>query len=323
MRGVIEFAPSQISLIRRTVAKDANENEFDTYLEMCKARGLNPILRHAFCFIMNKDKPAKRQMVVVVSREGQRCLAERTKAYRPDEKAPRFEIDPALKDAATNPAGLISAEVSVYKHSHGEWFPVTEVAYYEEYAPIKEIWENDKPTGRFALDKTKDGWRKMPRIMLAKCAEMAALRKAFPDDFAGLYAEAEMDRGEVLDLSPSEWADEAEKKDRLAKIGGPGLTIDWMDGNELQRVPAGKFFDAAMSFLRTCAGQPGTVRAWKERNRHALQEFWAVEKAAALALKKEMEKAEVAPMLEAVDAPQTPEVNDLRAYILEKHGALI
>jgi phage recombination protein Bet len=37
-------------------------------------------------------------------------------------------------------------------------------------------------------------WRKMPRVMLAKVAEAAAFRKAFPQVFGGVYEPAEMDQ---------------------------------------------------------------------------------------------------------------------------------
>jgi phage recombination protein Bet len=244
--------------------------------------------------VFHKDKADKRQMVVVVSREGQRSIAERTGAYRPDERAPRFEM--GKEDAATNPTGLASAEVSVYKHSHGEWFPVTEIAYWEEYAPLKEIWEGGKPSGKFHLDPKKDGWRKMPRIMLAKCAEMAALRKAFPDDFGGLYGEGEIDKGEVLDLSPSEWAEKAEQEDRMARIGGPNmLIIDWIDGKPLASVPADKFFGLAMDFINGCEGQPSTVRTFRERNQASLRQYWGMKGDEALKLKAAMEEAEKQP----------------------------
>lgn len=292
MPNLLELTPSQLSLIRNTIAKDANSTEFNLYVELCKARGLNPLLRHAYCFIFHKDKADKRQMVIVVSREGQRAIAERTGSYRPDERAPRFEHDETLKDQATNPAGLVSAEVSVFKHSHGEWFPVTEVAYYEEYAPLKEIWDNGKPTGKYALDKSKDGWRKMPRIMLAKCAEMAALRKAFPDDFGGLYGEGEIDRGEVLDLSPAEWAEKADQDDRLARIGGPNMMIiDWVNGEALQAVPAAQLLGQAMDFIRAHREEPQTIAVWNDRNRETLRQFWGVKPAEALELKKEIERA--------------------------------
>ena len=89
MNALTNFTGSQLALIRRTVAKDTNETEFNLFVEMCKARGLNPLLRHAFAQVYNKD-PKKdkdgnlvqkeRQLVIVVSREGQRALAERTGA---------------------------------------------------------------------------------------------------------------------------------------------------------------------------------------------------------------------------------------------------
>lgn len=634
MNAVVKFDPKQVALIKQTVAKDANDEEFNLFVEMCKARGLNPLTRQVYCFIFNKDNPKKpRQMTIVVSRDGQRSIAERTGAYRPDERAPRFEY--GKKDESTNPLGLVSAEVTVYKHVHGEWFPVPEVAYWEEYAPIKEIWENKQPTGKFQLDPKKDGWRKMARIMLAKCfssdtevltsagfqkfselsapvmqvtdaglepvsvkawaqqydgdmvtlnsddlnfsvtpnhdmvttcgkieaqklydesrtravnfiprlakgrqidaeicdealvlaasylsdghdrsattfvipvsrerkvrrlrslslhdtertertagntaktefreivtksdktvftfkyaamgglchqgkqvdvefltslsqrqarifvdawvefdgtttstnvqrfycsnkemlgifelaaclagksvshrrartsdiserqnyylsvsnrdaipvirwgrsynniskanegqrtgleivpnasgvvwcvsvpsetiivrrngfsmicgncAEMAALRKAFPDDFGGLYGEGELDRGEVLDLTPSEMAEKSAKEDRLARIGGPDTyIIDWMDGGELMSVPGGKLADQVMAFIATCEGQPSAIRAFRDRNRVALQQFWANHKSDALALRNNLDEAEKKAMEADVIAAQ-------------------
>lgn len=293
MNDIVAFSPKQLSLIQRTVAKDANPTEFDLFVEMCRARGLNPLVRHAYCFIFHKNDPKKRQMVVVVSREGQRAIAERTGSYRPDERAPRFEKDDSLKDPRTNPAGLISAEVSVYKHTHGGWFPVTEVAYYEEYAPLVPIWENGERTDKLHLDPKKDGWRKMPRIMLAKCAEMAALRKAFPDDFGGLYGEGEIDRGDVLDLTPTELAEQADQDDRLAKIGGAdAIMIDWLDGSPLDRVPVGQFADRVMAFVNENQDSPNTLLTFRDRNKHSMREFWAKAPADAHELKKPFEAAE-------------------------------
>ena len=288
MNALVKFSPQQHSLIRTTIAKDASPTEFNLFMEMMQARGLNPLLRHAYCFIFHKDKADKRQMVIVVSREGQRAIAERTGSYRPDERAPRFTS--CEKDPATNPLGIESAEVSVYKHSHGEWFPVTEVAYWDEYAPVVPIWEANKKTDKVHLDPKKDGWRKMPRIMLAKCAEMAALRKAFPDDFGGLYGEGELDRGEVLDLSPSEWAEKAQQEDRLAKIGGPNMIIiDWVNGEPLQGVPADKLLGQAMDFIRANREEPSVIAVWNDRNRESLRQFWGAKPAEALELKKEIE----------------------------------
>jgi hypothetical protein len=78
-----------------------------------------------------------------------------------------------------------AAKVGVYRNGFVE--ALTAVALWDQYAV-----------------KDKDGklttmWRKMGSLMLGKCAEMLALRRAFPMELSGLYSTEEMDQagGEV------------------------------------------------------------------------------------------------------------------------------
>jgi phage recombination protein Bet len=315
---LLEFNKSQLQVIRQMCAKDCNELEFSLYIEMCKARGLNPLLKHIYAMVLNKDKPDKRQLTIIVSVEGQRHIANRKGNYRPDDKVPRFTIDDDLKDPVTNPIGLISAEVGCYIHSHDAWHYVPHIAYWEEYSPIIEEWgENDagqwKPTGRMVLDPKKGNWRKMPRIMLAKCAEFGALRKAFPDDFGGLYGEEEMDKVHSIDLTASEILAQAAQEDRIKRIGGTGYIMDWMSGGPLESVPAGQFVDRCLAWLEHAKGSPQTIVAWEGRNRAAMQQFWGAHPGDALELRREIDAAKqpLAPEAEPVPVRKTTKAKEM------------
>jgi len=289
------YAPSALALIKRTVASDCNDDEFSMFIHMARSLHLDPLRRQIYAFVFSKDNPAKRRMSIITGIDGFRAIAERTGNYRPDEDEPTYEIDDALK-SQNNPAGIVKATVRVWKYSHGGWHKVTAAAYWDEYAPLKEEWAYDEargkkqPTGKFSLD-TSGNWPKMPRVMIAKCAEALALRKAWPDDFSNVYAAEEIDRARVLDATPAELAAQGEVDARMERIGGPALTVDWLvEHAPLDRVPVGQFADRAMAFLREHAEEPSQILMWREKNRHTLKEYWAHAKGDALELNKQIER---------------------------------
>lgn len=291
----VTHSESALALIKRTVAADCNNDEFNIFIHMARALKLDPLRRQIYAFVFSKDKPDKRRMSIITGIDGFRAIAERTGNYRPDEDEPTYEFDDALK-GPNNPTGLVKATVRVWKFSHGAWHKVTATAYWDEYAPLKEEWGEDektgkrRPTGRFVLD-TSGHWGRAGRHQLAKCAEALALRKGWPDDFSNVYASEEIDRARVLDVSPAEMAAQGEVSERMERIGGPGLTVDWLvEHAPLERVPVGQFADRAMEFLREHAEEPSQVLMWQSRNRHVLREFWAHQKADALEINKEIER---------------------------------
>jgi len=290
------YAPSALALIKRTVAADCNDDEFSMFIHMARSLHLDPLRRQIYAFVFSKDNPAKRRMSIITGIDGFRAIAERTGNYRPDEDEPTYEIDPAAK-GPNNPAGIIKATVRVWKFSHGDWHKVTASAYWDEYAPLKEEWAYDEakgkkqPTGKFSLD-TSGNWPKMPRVMIAKCAEALALRKAWPDDFSNVYAAEEVDRARALDATPAELAAQGEVDRRMKRIGGPALTVDWLvEYAPLDRVPVGQFADRAMAFIGQHREEPSTILMWSTRNRQCLKEFWSHCPGDALAVKRAIENA--------------------------------
>jgi hypothetical protein len=98
--------------------------------------------------------------------DGFRLIAERSGRYVGSEE----EWGPARQDGKPE-----WARVTVYKLVNGTAYPFRAVAHWDEYA-----------------QESGNQWTKMPRLMLAKCAESLALRKAFPQELSGLYTTDEM-----------------------------------------------------------------------------------------------------------------------------------
>jgi phage recombination protein Bet len=282
---------SQLKLIKSTLAKDCNESEFDLFIEMAKRHGLDPIRRQIYAMVTSKNNQDKRQLVVVTGIDGYRAKAARCGDYRPDENEPEISYSPELKDPKVNPLGIEKAVVTCFKQDNkGEWNHVRGVAYWDEFAPITEVWEYDqaqgkkKPSGKFELQK--GNWLKMGRVMIAKCAEAQALRKGWPEEFGGLYVAEEMDNT----ISASEAVERAEVERRLALTNGKNaISMQFKAGNPIEAVPIGDFVDRVISFANE-AESPTEITNFMHQNKQGLSEFWACHKSDGLELKKSLEK---------------------------------
>lgn len=304
-----EHSARQIALIKQTIAKDCNRDEFDLFVEVARGKGLDPFLGQIIPMIFSKNDDAKRKMTIIISRDGQRVIAQRCGDYRPASKPPQFEFDETLK-GPTNPKGIVSATVYLWKKDpqSGTWYEVAGQADWDEFAPVKkgaddyewvetgEVWKDSgkpkmkkRPIGevREVLDDSGN-WARMPKLMIAKCAEMQALRAGWPEQFSGLYDEAEMDRAKIADATASEIV-EKEMEDRRVKAIGAAdsITVTWGDGWALENVPVGQFADRAAEFIRE--NDKAAVERWAQANRVGLQQFWAKQPADSLEIKKLLE----------------------------------
>lgn len=306
-----DFTNAQLALIRKTVAADTNQDEFELFVHTARHLRLDPLRRQIYAFVYNKNDAKKRRMSIITGIDGFRTIAERTGNYRPDEDEPAFEIDAAAKGQA-NPAGIIKATVRVFKYSHGAWHKVTASAYWDEYAPLKEGWSDTvqeqsgtwpdgspkmvtKPapgaTRTLTLD-TSGQWGKMPRVMLAKVAEALALRKAWPDDFSNVYAAEEVDRSRAQDMTAWEAAEAGATEKRLQQIGqGQTILFQFDPTGPLEPVPLGKIADRVAEFVQNNRDEVSAIGLFESRNRHALRDFWARQPGDALEVKKLIESA--------------------------------
>lgn len=148
------------------------------FLQHCARTGLDPIARQIYSIARKSKGQLKWQ--IQISIDGARLVAERSGQYE-GQTTPEFTADgntwTQVWLSKEHPA---AARVGVYRRGFRE--PLYAVALWDAYVQTKYGGE------------VSDMWSKMGPLMLAKCAEMLALRKAFPQDLSGLYSAEEMDQ---------------------------------------------------------------------------------------------------------------------------------
>jgi phage recombination protein Bet len=289
------FTGRQLDLIRHTVAKDCSPDEFNLFIAVAQRAGLDPFRRQISALVFHKKHPEKRRLAVHAGIDGLRAIAARSGRYRPDEAEPQISYLPELK-GPSNPLGVEKALARVFIRDEGgpHWRPVAGVAYWEEFAPLTEEWAEDpasgrrRPTGQLRLDPA-GSWARMGRVMIAKCAEAQALRKAFPEGLSGLYESAELDQARAVDVSPTELIEATAEQDRLEKVGAAGAILFQLNPDApLEPIPLGQVADKVLAAYE---GFDLAQASWFDSvNRASLQEFWARAKTDALGLKREMER---------------------------------
>ena len=162
---------AQKELVKNLFCKDGTKDEFEFFFLCCKRFKLDPFAKHIYFTKLGG------KVTMITSIEGFRAVAERTGKYAPG-KDTEFTYDKAGK--------LHSAKVFVKKMTlDGTWHEMSATALWAEYGI----------DGR-GVSK-KNVWGEKPHVMLEKCAEARALRRAFTMELSGLYGEGELDRAEI------------------------------------------------------------------------------------------------------------------------------
>jgi len=159
----------QVSLIANTVAKGASPDELRMFLWVCSKHKLDPFTRQVH-FVRRKDRKTNEYIgTIQVGIDGYRSIAARSPQYA-GQSEPEYELDEHGK--------VLACRIRVYRKDFEQ--PTVGIAYWDEYRP----YDMDRPEAFM--------WKKMPRLMLAKCSEALALRRAFPE-LADMYVDAELD----------------------------------------------------------------------------------------------------------------------------------
>jgi phage recombination protein Bet len=165
------LSDDKIALLKRTICDGASDDELELFVAQCRRTGLDPFVRQIHA-VKRWDRQTDRNLMTIqVGIDGLRLIAERTGNYAPGQDT-EYLYDKA--------GGLIKATAYVKKWVHGEWHVVPGSALWAEYCQTK------KDGAPMAM------WAKLPHVMLEKCAEARALRRAFPQETSGLYIHEEM-----------------------------------------------------------------------------------------------------------------------------------
>ncbi len=183
------WSRERVELIRRTICpKGIGEDEFALFIEQCKRSGLDPLLKEAFCVGRRQNVGSRERPNWVTryefqpSEAGMLARAERFPDFKGIQASAVYAEDEIIVDQGKgevvhrfNPAkrkgALVGAWARVVREGKLPVVVWLDFAGYVQQTPL---------------------WAKIPTTMIEKCARVAALRKAYPEAFGGLYVREEM-----------------------------------------------------------------------------------------------------------------------------------
>lgn len=170
----------QIEALKDLIAKDCTPAELELFSRVCERTGLDPFTRQIYAVKRYDSQAGREVMGIQTSIDGFRLIAQRSGVYAGQLGPYWCGSDGAWVDVWLANEAPAAAKVGVLRHGFTE--PVWGVARFDAYVQRKK---DRNPTRMWSL---------MPDVMIAKCAESLALRRAFPQELSGIYTSDEMEQ---------------------------------------------------------------------------------------------------------------------------------
>jgi len=191
------------------------DDEYVIFKATCIRTQLDPFMRQIYPVKRWNSTTKKNEMTIQVGIDGFRLIADRTGKFSPGRET-TFAYDAEGR--------MISATAYIKKLTpDGTWHEVSATCFYNEF-----------------VQTTKEGrvtqfWAKMPHVMLGKCAEATAIRRAFPHDLSGLYIKEEMDQSKNGTIEVEIEENEAHMSDdeRLDVINRAKNSLEGQDSDKV------------------------------------------------------------------------------------------
>ena len=171
-----EFNPAQLAALHQLGVEKATTGDLALFLSYAQRTGLDPFAHQIYMIGRWDSRNRTTKWTIQTGIDGFRIIAQRSGEYE-GQTSPEWFDGARWVDVWVEKTPPLAARVGVYRRGFRE--PLRAVAMWSEYGVA------DGPM-----------WKRMPALMLAKCAEALALRKAFPNDLSGIYTAEEMAQAE-------------------------------------------------------------------------------------------------------------------------------
>lgn len=197
-----DWTPQQKAALHQLGLTDAEPSDLAVFLNQCQRTGLDPFARQIYMIGRWESRTNKTKFTIQASIDGLRIVAQRSGQYAGQTSVEYCGEDGQWRDVWVQNSAPVAARVGVYRIGFAH--PVFAVAYWREYA------QTNRDGRLMGL------WGSHPLVMLGKCAEALALRKAFPHDLSGIYTAEEMPPPALV--RPQEWQPQRETITRVIDL---------------------------------------------------------------------------------------------------------
>lgn len=189
--------PKLIATLKQTVAAGATDAEFAMFVENCRATGLNPFKKEIW-FIKGKgytkndgtEVEGKVQMMTGIN--GFYSVANTNPMFDGIELIESEEQVTITEAIQTNWKGETSIRKLTPSIVAPAWIEARVWRKDRKYPSVARAKWSEYAKELLTAKGLRTIWATMPSVMLAKCAESMALRKAFPQQLNGFYTQEEM-----------------------------------------------------------------------------------------------------------------------------------
>jgi phage recombination protein Bet len=169
-----KFTAEEIDVLKNQVGKGLNDAELKVFLMTAVRLKADPFKREMYAQVYTDSRTGARTLTLITGIDFFRKVATTNPRFNGMTPVEYGELVTKLVHG-TSVKVPDFARIGVYLK--GSEHPTYGEAYFDEYLP--------------AAQNKQFMWKKMPRLMISKCAEALAIRRSFPQKLGNVYTEEE------------------------------------------------------------------------------------------------------------------------------------